>query len=339
MEAALYDPVAGYYRRGAVRRWGREGDYRTSPERSPLFAATFARYFAGLYEILDKPLRWTIVEIGAGSGHFAEGVLSALRSRFPEVFAATTYVIVESSEASITTIKNRLVRFDERVEFSPPECLPTIAAGLIFSNELLDAFSVHRVTMRNGQLKEFYVSIGEAGDFKWTVGPPSSARISEYLDFVEAQISDGQVVEINPGLESWLANIAACLVNGFVVTVDYGAAAAELFGASGREQGTLRAFRRHQLVDDVLAYPGEQDLTTTIDWSFVRKRGAELGLKTVQFERQDHFLLQSGLLEELEILVAGSETEAEKLQLRISSREMILPNQMAASFQVLVQKK
>ena len=85
MESALYDPSAGYYRRSDRQRWGREGDYRTSPECSPLFAATFARYFAALYETLNRPSRWTIVEIGTGSGEFAEGVPETLQSRFPGV--------------------------------------------------------------------------------------------------------------------------------------------------------------------------------------------------------------------------------------------------------------
>jgi SAM-dependent MidA family methyltransferase len=146
-------------------------------------------------------------------------------------------------------------------------------------------------------------------------------------------------VEINLEVEDWLTNIAPRLVNGYLVTVDYGSEAPELYGTAGREQGTLRAFRRHQFVDDVLAHPGDQDLTTTIDWSFVRKLGQRLGLETVEFERQDRFLLKAGLLEELEAVVAGSETEAEKIKLRAASREMILPNGMAASFQVLVQKK
>jgi len=347
MESALYEPVEGYYRRNDRNRWGREGDYRTSPERSPLFAATFARYFATLYENLNRPSRWTIVEMGAGSGHFAEGVLSTLRSRFPNVFAATNYVIDEISESSVAAARERLQPFNDHVEFVPLAEIPTIEKGLVFSNELLDAFPVHRVTMRDGHLGEYYVAVDEAGGFQWTIGPPSTVRLAEYLDFVGVRIGEGQIVEINLGIESWLRNIAQRLVNGYVVTVDYGAEASELSGAEASEPhrtgehrlGTLRAFCRHQLVDDVLAAPGEQDLTTTIDWSFVKKVGERLGLETLEFERQDRFLLKAGLLEELEVSVTFSKTEAERVTLRTSAREMILPDGMAASFQVLVQKK
>src|SRR5688572_16597434 len=73
MNAALYDDSEGYYCRLNANPWGREGDYRTSPERSALFASTFARYFAGLHENLGRPAEWTLIEVGAGDGSFAGG--------------------------------------------------------------------------------------------------------------------------------------------------------------------------------------------------------------------------------------------------------------------------
>jgi len=243
------------------------------------------------------------------------------------------------SESSRAAARSRLARFGERIEFLPLNMLPAMEAGLVFSNELLDAFPVNRVTQREGELNEIYVAVDEAGAFKWALGPLSTLRISEYLNSLATKINEGQIAEINLGIEDWLKNVAARLVNGYVVTVDYGAEASELFGLGGREQGTLRAFRRHQFVDDVLTDPGKQDLTTTIDWSFVQKLGWELGMETVEFERQDRFLLKAGLLEELETLTAESEKEADRIETRAACREMILPNGMAASFQVLVQKK
>src|SRR2546423_15718498 len=83
MAAALYDERAGYYNRADLARWGRAGDYRTSPERSPLFAATLARYFAELYAALAAPPQWTIIESGAGAGHFAQGVLETFAHDHP----------------------------------------------------------------------------------------------------------------------------------------------------------------------------------------------------------------------------------------------------------------
>jgi len=339
MDAALYDSQEGYYTRADRQRWGKDGDYRTSPECSPLFAATFARFFAGLHDKLGSPARWTIVEAGAGAGHFAEGVLATMQLRWPEVFAATTYIIDEASQSSIGLARKRLKRFGNQVDFRTLRNIPAIEVGLVFSNELLDSFAVHRVTLRKGELSEYYVTLADSGEFCWTVGPLSTPRITHYLEFVGARLSEGQIVEVNLGVEDWLTDTAARLLVGYLVTVDYGAETAELIHGRGREQGSLRAFRAHQFVEDLLAHVGEQDLTTTIDWSFVRQLGDELGLKTVAWERQDRFLLQAGLLAELEAKAAESATEAEQLRLRTSSRQMILPDGMAARFQVLVQRK
>ncbi|MDQ3805992.1 MAG: SAM-dependent methyltransferase, partial [Acidobacteriota bacterium] len=104
-------------------------------------------------------------------------------------------------------------------------------------------------------------------------------------------------------------------------------------------EGTLRAFRGHAFADDVLARPGEQDLTATVNWTQVREAGERAGLSTVLFDRQDSFLLRAGLLEQLELESKFVRSEAELMGLRLGAREMILPGGMASHFHVLVQKR
>jgi SAM-dependent MidA family methyltransferase len=339
MEAALYDADEGYYCRRRVERWGRKGDYRTSPERSPLFAATFARYFAELYKQENAPEQWTIVEFGSGEGHFAEGVLSAIDRHFPRVFAATQYVIDEVSEASRAVARTRLKRFAERVEFGRLADLEPINAGVIFSNEFLDAFPVHRVTVKHGQLRELYVTLSDGGKFVWTTGPLSTPQLADYFEFIGVQLVEEQTAEVNLAIEDWLRHVEAKLRNGYIVTVDYGAEATELYEPTWRQGGTLRAFHRHQFADDGLARPGEQDLTTTIDWTFVKLTSEMLGFEIVEFEQLDRFLINAGLFEELELMIETAKDEAEKLQLRAGAREMALPTGMAQSFQALVLRR
>ena len=169
MEAALYDPREGYYSRRDLTRWGRTGDYRTSPERSPLFAATFARYFASLYQELDRPPAFTILEAGAGAGHFADGVLKTLERFYPRLFAATRFIIDEASMDARRRSEDRLAPFDARVEYRRlNEIEAPISAGIIFSNELLDAFPEYRVLMREGRLYELCVGLSQTGSFIWT---------------------------------------------------------------------------------------------------------------------------------------------------------------------------
>ena len=332
MKLALYDPEHGYYQRSDRERWGREGDYRTSPERSRLFAATFARYFVRFYEELDRPAQWTIVEGGAGDGSFAAGVLQTLAIQFPEVFAATRYVVCDVSPDALSRARERLIEFSDRVEFQDQF---TVANGVYFSNELIDAFPVHRVVKDEHGLSELYVNIDASGRFVWSKGPLSTPRLAEYsLDLV-----DGQIAELNLAVETWLRQVVEMLANGFVITVDYGAEAAELYDAAQRPQGTLRGFAQHSFIDDVLAQPGEHDLTTTVNWTQVMTVGKKLGLNVVDFTSQDKFLLKAGLLEELEYQMSTAQTDAEKATLTTGAREMILPGGMASNFQVLVQRK
>ena len=338
MKAALYDPAGGYYRRSDLQRWGREGDYRTSPERSELFAATFARYFAKLYVESQQPEDWTIVECGAGDGRFAAGVLQTLSDRFPEVFAATRYVVYDVSDDALQRASERLSGFGDRIEFySDFELLPAVR-GVLFSNELLDAFPVHRIVNGDEGLSELYVTTTPDGSFAWTTGPLSTPQLAEFVHEYSLELAPGQIIEINLEIDDWFSRLKP-KIRGFVITVDYGAESDELYNPRGRPEGTLRAFARHGFVDDVLAQPGEHDLTTSVNWTHVKRAGERFGFELIDFESQDKFLLSAGLVEELEHRLARMTTESEKLALTTGAREMILPGGMASSFQVLVQKR
>jgi SAM-dependent MidA family methyltransferase len=139
--------------------------------------------------------------------------------------------------------------------------------------------------------------------------------------------------------EAFIARAAASLERGFLITVDYGAEHDELLNSPERQEGTLRAFRSHQFAYDVLANPGEQDLTTTIDWTQIREAGDRAGLRSKRFDRLDQFLISEGLLDRIAAIANTVVDTAQALQLTTGARELILPNGMAASFQVLVQEK
>lgn len=340
MEAALYDAGDGYYRRRDLARWGSAGDYRTSPERSPLFAATFARYFAQLHAGLGSPARWTICEAGAGPGLFARGVLETLERDHPQVFAATRYLLDEVGPDSRALAAQTLSRFGSRVRFARlADDGPPLGEGIVFTNELIDALPVHRVVVRGGRLRESCVGSDGAGGFVWVEREPATPRLAEHFARLGVSLAEGQAAEVNLEAESWIGRVAAKLTRGFVVTVDYGAEAEELYDPSVRPAGTLRAFRAHRLSADLLADPGGQDLTSTVNWTQLRRAGGDAGLRTVLCERQDAFLLRAGFLEQLEAACARAADEAERASLRLSAREMILPGGMSESFQVLVQEK
>jgi SAM-dependent MidA family methyltransferase len=332
MKAAVYDPDGGYYQRADRKRWGREGDYRTSPERTELFAATFAQYFARLAEELEE---LTIVECGAGDGSFAVGILSTLREQYPSIFAGTRYIVCDVSENARHRARERLADFRERVEFYSD--IVSVNRGIYFANELLDAFPVHRVLNTKQGLSEFYVTVDTSGDFAWTTGPVSKPRLTEFCNTLE--LANGQIVEINLAIDDWLAQVAARLDHGYLISVDYGAEAVDLYDSAQRPEGTLRGFSRHGFVDNLLGEPGDYDLTSSVNWTQVKAASARLGFQVVEFASQDKFLLKSGLLDQLEYRLSKTQTDAEKTALTVGAREMILPGGMSSSFQVLVQKR
>ena len=359
MAASLYDEREGYYSRSDLERWGRAGDYRTSPERSPLFAATFARHFVKLREELGSPDGLAVVEAGGGEGRFARGLLDTLLRDAPEVYESIRYVFDETGPDSRGRAAALLAPHAERVEFRSIRNLladaqnaaaqnataetqsstRTSGAFVVFSNELLDALPVHRVVTRGGRLRELYVAEGEGGRFVWEEGEPSTPRLARHFARLGMTPDEGQFAEVNLEAEEWVARAASLGGRGFVVTVDYGDDARGLLASPHRRGGTLRAFDGHRFVEDLLASPGAPDLTATVNWTQVVSAGEAAGLETVALERLDSFLLKAGLLEQLERECALAPDEAERSALRLGAREMILPNGMAASFQVLVQRK
>jgi len=263
--------------------------------------------------------------------------LSTLQEFYPLVLDATRYLIDEVSPHARSLASARLAPFAERLEFqSLGDIQEPFNSGIIFSNELIDAFPVHRIACRGGELRELGVGLKNDG-FVWTECDLNPA-VGDYGRRFERQLVEGQIIEVNLEAEEFISRAAASLKEGFVITIDYGAAREELLDARHHYQGTLRAFRHHQPVDDVLSHPGEQDLTTTVDWTQIREAGERVGLETIRHERLDQFLLNEGLLEQLQRWTREL-PESQALRLRTSAREMIMPHGLAASFQVLIQQK
>jgi SAM-dependent MidA family methyltransferase len=300
MDLALYCPDCGFYEK-EKDNVGKRGDFFTSVSVGELFGQLLAFQFSDWFGANDETRnaqygtqnrRFRIVEAGAHDGRLAADILGWLRARRGEVFGRLEYCIVEPSVRRREWQQATLKDFRETVKWvsdlsalkSPEEPIETI----IFSNELLDAMPVHRFAWDATAKKWFEWGVGlDAGGFVWSRIQNSKFKIQNSK--LESVLPDGYSIEISPAAEDWWRTAAEVLTHGKLLTFDYGFTADEQFSPS-RLNGTLRAYHRHQVTDDVLANPGEQDLTAHVNFSAIQTAGEAAGLRTESFVTQPQFL-------------------------------------------------
>jgi SAM-dependent MidA family methyltransferase len=209
--------------------------------------------------------------------------------------------------------------------------------GCFLSNELIDAFPVHRIILDRGKLKESYV-IQQNGALAEQWGELSDPKLEGYLPSMGVMLQEGQKAEVNLEALDWMEKVGSCLKKGFVLTIDYGYPAEELY-APHRREGTLLCYHRHQTSDDPLERLGEQDITSHVNFTSLIRRGEELGLHLTALVPQYQFLIGLGLLQEMESL-EGELSEMEGLRLRLALKHLIEPEiGMGEVFKVLIQHK
>ena len=309
MDLALYTPVHGYYCKDRLP-FGPQGDFVTAPGLSPLFGACVARQVAEVFEALGVQ---QLVEFGAGDGQLAAQILATLESQG----FAPHYKIVEVSAPLRAAQHARLLGGAARgMRIDWLERLPAAGfRGVILANELLDAMPVR-----------LFVYVGETqGQGRWlergvrgTLAGPAASRASE-LDFADRPVDpiqsrqldalrahcqsiwpepwpEGMVVEWHAQAQAWLRTLAERIDAGMILLIDYGFPAHEYY-LPARHQGTLLAHRAHRATPEVLACPGEQDLSVHLDFTALARAGLEEGLALAGYCTQARFLLNCGLLD------------------------------------------
>jgi SAM-dependent MidA family methyltransferase len=217
------------------------------------------------------------------------------------------------------------------------EIPPHIPVGCLFSNELADALPIHRLVMKDGALKEIFVSLND-GRFVDCIDGLSTCAITEYFVVQGITLHEGQQAEA--GLEAcdWITEVGRRLERGYVLTIDYGHRAAELFD-DHHMRGTLLAYRDHRATENYFDSPGEQDLTAHVNFTALETWGKRSGLGTAGLVSQTAFLLALGQGNEFADLYDEGQTEVERARARLQLKTLIYPEGMGERFQVLIQQK
>ncbi|HEY6008243.1 MAG TPA: SAM-dependent methyltransferase [Geobacteraceae bacterium] len=340
MAACLYEPGLGYYT-SPGRKVGAEGDFYTSSNVHQVFGRLIARELCRMWETMGEPPAWSIVEAGAGNGRLARDVLDAVASINPTLYDRLTYRLVEAEPSLVEVQRQMLAGHEARLAWGTSAELAAgklSFTGCLLSNELIDAFPVHIVEMTPEGLREVFVAATAEG-FAEQLAPLSTPELETYLRRYGAPLCVGQRAEINLGVLSWLDGVARSLERGFILTIDYGYTAAELY-APLRLNGTLLCYWRHTVEENPFLRPGEQDMTAHVNFSALMERGKEAGLDTVWYGEQYRFLLGAGMMAELLAGEGAAATEQERLKNRLALKKLILPDGgMGDTFKVLVQAK
>jgi SAM-dependent MidA family methyltransferase len=335
MRECLYHPVHGYYSRANAARFG---DYYTSVDVHPIFGRLLARQFAEMWELLGSPRPFVLAECGAGAGRLAAHILDFSARALPAFYDAIQYVAVERSGGRRAEHASRLAGHIASGRVSSAAELPrSIAAGCIFSNELLDALPARRVIVEEGALRETFVG-RDGARFMDVTGAPSTPALEKYFREQGIALEEGQQAEVSLEACDWIENAGRVLERGFVLTIDYGHEAAALY-SERHNRGTLLAYRDHVVSENILDAPGEQDLTAHVNFTAVDLWGRRAGLARTGLVTQSQFLVALGRGNEFADLYEPGQTEMEKLRARLLLKNLIHPEGLGEKFQVLVQHK
>ncbi|PLX91565.1 MAG: hypothetical protein C0621_10910 [Desulfuromonas sp.] len=335
MAQALYHPRYGYYMTNQARI-GKEGDFYTSSNVHSLFGGLIARQLHQMWQLLGEE-EFTIAEQGPGEAYLSSDILDALAEQFPDCYARIRYRLVEHSELARDRQKERLARHLTRVDWCSLDDLAGMQ-GCFLSNELIDAFPVHLIEMGEKGPQEVYV-VAQDGQLSEELRPPSTPEIERYFRWLGVWPAVGNRAEVNLSGVDWMRRIGDLLRRGFVLTIDYGYPANELY-APWRREGTLLCYHRHQTNENPYQHVGRQDITAHIDFTALEKSGLDVGLETLFLGEQYRFLMGLGFVEALIELQAKTDDPQEAQALRLTLKNLILPDSgMGGTFKVLIQGK
>lgn len=348
MELVLYQPQQGYYATEAVKI-GKQGDFLTSPHWGPDFGELLAEQFREIWQIIERPPPFTIIEMGAGQGILAANILSYLQKQDEELWQALEYVIIEKSAAMQAEQKQRLNT--DKVKWRTWDAIEEDSlTGCFFSNELVDAFPVHQIVVEEKQLKEIYVSYKRLENngrseikFIETSGELSTNKIAEYfqllgINLLSDSYSDRYQTEVNLAALDWLDAAAKKLQKGYILTIDYGYPA-ERYYHPNRREGTLQCYYQHRRHNDPYWNIGMQDITAHVNFTALEKQGNLSGLKNVGFIQQGLFLMALGLGDKLNQLSTESGLSITEVLSRREALHSLMDPMGLGGFGVLVQSK
>ena len=349
MQACLYSPRGGFYSSRGNRI---STHFGTSPTSHPVFGALIARQLEQMWHLLGDPPVFQVIEVGSGDGALARSIVDACWRMAPRLAQALYYVAADYEPGWLQSPDHT---FDwdngtgDRMSPSRQDAILGIqrvkteglrafrnVVGCILCNELIDNFPVHRFAIQGGRVKEVFVTL-VGGNLTEVLDEPSSPRIEKRLTSLGLSLTEGYRGEVNLAMEDWTGQLARALDRGFILTIDYGQLATDLYSPQNA-QGTLICYYRHVVSSDPYQHIGQQDITCQVDFTSLMRLGDRHGLATVGYGLQSQFLTNLGFSSFLDALPAPGLSDARTALNRMAMMTLVDSDEYG-DFKVLAQAK
>ena len=349
MQVCLYSPSGGFYSSRGNRI---SSHFGTSPTSHPVFGALIARQLEQMWHLLGDPPVFHVIEVGSGDGALARSIVDACWRIAPRLAQVLYYVATDyqpcwlqspdhpsgwdfGTEGLMEPKKEDTILGIQRVKAEGSRPFQNVV-GCILCNELIDNFPVHRFAIRDGRVKEVFVT-SEGGNLTEVLDEPSTPRIEKRLASLELSLPEGYRGEVNLAMEDWTGQVARTLDRGFVLTIDYGKLAPDLYSPQNT-QGTLVCYNRHVVSSDPYQDIGQQDITAQVDFTSLMRLGDRHGLTTVGYALQSQFLTNLGFSSFLDAL-RTQDLSAARMELGRMAMMTLVDSDEYGDFKVLSQTK
>ena len=348
MQICLYSPKGGFYSTRANRI---NTEFGTAPTSHPLFGTLIAKQLKQMWEILDFPSTFQVIEVGSGDGALARSIVDEIQLLDSNFSTALQYVATDyepwwpnslneslgwNGEAQNSRPNKKEITWGvNRVKAEGVNPFKNIT-GCILCNELVDNFPFHQFAIQDGLVKEVYVTTSDKG-FTEILDIPSSPLITNRLKSLNLDLPEGYRGEINLGIDSWMAEVFKTLNQGFTLSIDYGELSKDLY-SSKYSNGTLMCYNQHQYTNNPYQNIGSQDITSFVDFTSLMKAGEKQGFTTQGYALQRRFLENLGFYSYLDSLDTKELSYARKELSRIAMKTLIDPDDYG-DFKVLIQSK
>ena len=349
MQACLYSPHGGFYSSRGTRI---STHFGTSPTSHPVFGALIACQLEQMWHLLGDPPVFHVIEVGSGDGALAQSIVQACWRMAPRLAQVLYYVAADYEPRWLPSPDHTFDWDNGTRDWMSPSRRDAIlgvqrvkteglrafrkVVGCILCNELIDNFPVHRFAIQGGRVKEVFVT-SAGGTLTEVLDEPSSPRIAERLTSLGVSLTEGYRGEVNLAMEDWTGQLAQALDRGFILTIDYGQLATDLYSLQNN-QGTLVCYNRHVVSSDPYQHIGQQDITCQVDFTSLMRLGDQHGLATVGYALQRQFLTNLGFSSCLDALQTQGLSAARTALSRMAMMTLVDPDEYG-DFKVLAQAK